>query len=78
MFFTDIKPTIAFDSYHFVVLKAVESHVKLIVNFWQVSHTLKPVFVYLVGNCLACTCSIDIKTTVVFTSYITSSFLLKM
>ena len=32
-------------TYHFVVLKAIESHVQLIVHFGQVTRTLKPAFI---------------------------------
>ena len=41
MFFTDIKINV--DCCHFVVLKAVESDVQLILHFGQVYHTVKPV-----------------------------------
>ena len=79
MFVSEITDEHNVDCYHFVVLKAVESHIQLIVHFGQVSYTAAYCktcfFVYVVGHCGPALVHFTLR--LIFTSYI-SSFLLKM
>ena len=79
MFVSEITDERNVDCYHFVVLKAVESHIQLIVHFGQVSHTAaycKTCFLYTLLDIVGLHLFI-LHEDYFFTSYI-SSFLLKM